>query len=305
MRVKIPEIHIVQVDKQSITPEQDKMPTEETQLDVQVVGSICPDAKITVYRAPNPMGFSTAVERAVDDKHSVISISWGGPETFLDAYSDMERVLKKAKDKGVTVCVATGDSGASDGISDGKAHADYPASSQYVLACGGTEILLNRRKVKEVVWNNGSTDGGATGGGVSELFDKPSWQSELTIPSVNTGKAGRIIPDVAGLAASGDYNIFEADEEILIGGTSAVAPLWASFITLVNEARAENNKQPLGFVNERFYQLAAKKGFFNPVTEGDNKRSPDQPGYQAKDKFNACCGWGSPNGSRLFEALLE
>jgi kumamolisin len=321
--INVDGLSVVSVHPDAIIPEQDALPTHETHLDVEVVGSICPDAKITIYRGPNPYGMAEAVERAISDGNTVISISWGGPEPLKGAdpamdtvLKDMETVLESAKEKGVTVCAAAGDGGSADLRSatgeaipapDGKVHVDFPASSPLVLACGGTALKDGDKGRGEVVWNQASTGGGAAGGGVSEIFDIPPWQAsaEVEIPSASSGRVGRIVPDVAGLATDRTWTFYEAGKAQLIGGTSAVAPLWASFIALANEARADNGKGTLGFLNDRLYRLAAGGGLFNDITSGTNRCQPDYPGYDATTGFDACTGWGTPIGPELFAALVD
>ncbi|MCP5052713.1 MAG: S8 family serine peptidase [bacterium] len=317
MRVPMPDIKTVDVDPDSITSQQNDMGSIETHLDLEVVGSICPGADITIYRGPNPSGLADTVKKAVEDKNSIISISWGTPETFLDKNGEMETVLENAKSQGITVCAAAGDGGSSDerdpktGDSipafDNKAHPNYPASSAYVLACGGTQLVSENSIWKEVVWNTQGKGGGAGGGGVSDLFNLPSWQSDagINIPSANNGNIGRVLPDVAGLASGGDWKIYQSGRGKLVGGTSAVTPLWASLIALINEKREQAGKAPLGFINERLYQLARQGGLFNDITQGNNRPTPDYPGYEAAPGFDACSGWGTPIGSKLVEALTN
>lgn len=315
--VPMPKIREKTATPPPIDPQQDKMGSGEVQMDVQVVGSICPDAVITVYRgAADAAGFAAAVQAAVDDGQSVISISWGTSETTLSDCAGMEAALRAAHDKGLTVCASSGDWGASNarndtGVAgaapDGMAHLEYPASSPYVLACGGTELVSKDGEPVEVVWNNTERKSGAAGGGVSVLFERPAWQTRagVDICCANTGKPGRVTPDVASLAAGGDWMIFDDFRPEVTGGSSAVAPLWAAFIALVNEARAESGKPRLGFVNERLYALAAKGGIFNDIVDGTNRPSPDYPGYDAKPGFDACTGWGTPICEKLFAALVE
>lgn len=254
-------------------------------------------------------GFALAVEQAVRDGNSVISISWGGPEYASSASDPLNAALKLAFDAGCTVCVATGDDGATDGVSDGKAHCDYPASSPLVLACGGTELVKNSTgTTEEIVWN--ST--GATGGGVSVAFELPSWQADaaIKIPSVNPPgtEVGRVVPDVAGLAAGGDWLIFEGGQGHGEGGTSAVAPLWAALLVLVNEKRAANCKGPVGFVNQAMYEKARveQSALFLDVVKGNNRfPGPADPGYDAQRGFDACTGWGVPDGEAISNFLSE
>src|SRR5262249_40372839 len=157
-------------------------------------------------------------------------------------------VLQAAAMLGITVCVASGDDGAADvgprAWNDGKAHVDFPASSPFALACGGTRVLAAQNKItKESVWNQhraelaswaGPTGRfGSGGGGVSSVFPVPAYQKGSKIPaSVNPPHSrGRGVPDVTG---DGDpdsgYNILVDGQQMSIGGTSAVAPLWAGLI---------------------------------------------------------------------------
>ncbi|MDA4118766.1 MAG: S53 family peptidase, partial [Thaumarchaeota archaeon] len=183
-------------------------PDTEVMLDIEVIGSIAPKAQIYVYFAPNTdAGFVDAVSAAVhDDIHrpSAISISWGDAESnwTKQGIQALDQAFQDAAMLGITVAAASGDNGSSDGAKDNLAHVDFPASSQYVLGCGGTKMLEEKggRVIKsEVAWND-QPAGGATGGGVSDVFPLPSWQSGANVPpSVNPGgRVGRGVPDVSG-----------------------------------------------------------------------------------------------------------
>ncbi|KNE75384.1 Kumamolysin [Candidatus Burkholderia crenata] len=211
-------------------------PDGEVTLDIEIVGAIVPGARIAVYFTANSdAGFIDAVNHAIHDdsnKPSVISISWGGPETNWTSQSQntFDEVLQSAAALGVTVCAASGDSGSSDGASDGD-HVDFPASSPYVLACGGTHLLASASEIRgEVVWNDGD-QGGAGGGGVSAVFALPVWQSGLNVTRVSGAKSAltkRGVPDVAGDASPlTGYDVIIGGTQTVVGGTSAVAPLWA------------------------------------------------------------------------------
>ncbi|HEV2690399.1 MAG TPA: S53 family peptidase, partial [Bryobacteraceae bacterium] len=212
-------------------------PDGEVMLDVEVAGAIAPGAEIVVYFAPNTdQGFLDAITKAAFDtvhKPSVISISWGGPESdwtqqSLAAY---DQAFQDAATVGVTVCCSSGDNGSTDGVSDGLQHVDFPASSPHVLACGGTFIESANTPPAEKVWNDGPDS--ATGGGVSDFFDQPTWQSGVGVPaSHNPGnRVGRGLPDIAGDAdPNSGYTIRVDRVQGVIGGTSAVAPLWAALI---------------------------------------------------------------------------
>ncbi len=313
--IEMPDIRLVDVDAEEISKDQDSWPTQETHLDLEIVGSICPDSKITLYRGPNPNGMAAAVNKAVEDQNTVISISWGNTEKSSSPTSDLEKALQAARDAGITVCAAAGDGGSSDTkaatggagpAKDGKAHVDYPASSPDVMGCGGRKEMEGEDGTScEVVWNVDGELGGTSGGGVSEYFAPPTWQQEagIEIPCVNDGKTGRVVPDVTAVAAAADWRIYHDGQKEITGGTSATAPLWASLFVLINEIRAENGKAPLGFVNEHLYKLGCQGGYFNDVTTGNNRPTPDYPGYDAGPGFDACSGWGTPIGDKITQAL--
>jgi len=266
----------------------------EVLLDIEVTGSIAYQANIAVYFAPNTdQGFLDAITTAIHDslrKPSVISISWGGPESTWTGQSltAFDQAFQDAGLLGVTVCVASGDSGSSDGVTDGLAHVDFPASSPNVLACGGTSLKSSQGKIStETAWNDSS---GATGGGVSETFPLPSYQANAKVPvSVNPSKfKGRGVPDVSGDAdPSTGYQVRVDGRSAVFGGTSAVAPLWAALIALLNQEHGS----PRGFWNPSLY--AAPAGSFHDITSGNNG------GYSCRAGWDACTGLGSPNGQAL------
>ena len=272
-------------------------PDAEVMLDIEVAGAVAPGTKIVVYFAPNTdAGFLDAINSAVMDKRnkpSVISISWGGPESIWTSQSlkSYNAALQSAAAVGVTVCVASGDNGSSDGVTDGKAHVDFPASSPYALACGGTHLVGSGGSITdEEVWND-SPNNGATGGGVSEAFPLPSWQNAANVPpSANPGnRTGRGLPDLAGDADPlTGYQVAVDGSNAVVGGTSAVAPLLAGLIALFNQAL----NGPVGYLNTDLYKkVAVSAGTFRDVTQGNNGA------YQASQGWDACTGWGEPGGN--------
>nr|WP_321984668.1 S53 family peptidase [uncultured Lichenicoccus sp.] len=278
----------------------------EVALDIQVAGGVAPGTEIAVYFTPNTnAGFADAISQAAHDttnKPSVISISWGGPESTWDRQSvtTMNSVLREAAALGISVYVASGDSLATDGVSDGRAHVDFPASSVYATGCGGTHITDKGSKItREVVWNDGDS---GTGGGISDLFDVPAFQSGVTLPpSVNAGRKGRGVPDVAGDAApASGYSIVVDGQAEVVGGTSGVAPLWAGLTALINQKAAN----PVGFLPTWLYaNIGANPELTMQITSGDNKPTGSELGYNAGAGWNACTGLGRPNGQALFDAL--
>jgi kumamolisin len=275
-------------------------PDGEVTLDIEIIGAIVPGARIAVYFTANSdAGFIDAVNRAIHDdtnKPSVISISWGGPETNWTSQSQnaFNEVLQSAAALGVTVCAASGDSGSSDGAADGQNHVDFPASSPYVLACGGTQLRASKSGISsEVVWNDGD-QGGATGGGVSAVFALPVWQKGLSVTRASGGKSAltkRGVPDVAGDASPiTGYDVIIGGTQTVVGGTSAVAPLWAGLIARINAAAGK----PAGFLNPKLY---GAKTAGHDITKGNNGS------FEASSGWDACTGLGSPDGEKVAAAL--
>jgi kumamolisin len=271
----------------------------EVMLDIEMVGALAPGAAIAVYFAPNTdQGFYEAISQAAHDtthKPAVISISWGGPEDSWSASSlaAMQSALEDAAALGVTVTAAAGDSGSSDGESDGQPHVDFPASSPYTLACGGTTLTASASAITgETVWNETTSNEGATGGGVSVDYALPAWQQGSSVPKAPNGYAGRGVPDVAGNADPlTGYQVRVDGQDEVIGGTSAVAPLWAALLARCNQSLG----RAVGDVHAALYQAGATA--FHDITQGDNGS------YAAAAGWDACTGLGSPDGQALLAAL--
>jgi kumamolisin len=293
-----PTVTAVPVDGGKNAPSTASGADGEVMLDIEVSAAVAPGANVAVYFAPNTdQGFIDAVSTAVHDttnKPSVISISWGGPESSWTAQSAtaLDDACQSAAVLGVTITVACGDNGSTDGVSDGANHVDFPASSPHVLACGGTTLTGSGSTIKsEVVWNELASNEGATGGGVSNLFALPTWQQSANVPAPTASGGGRGVPDVSGDAdPSTGYEIRVDGKTMVIGGTSAVAPLWAALIALANA----QNKDSAGFVNPTLY---ASESAFNDITQGDN------PAFSAAPGWDACSGLGSPIGIAVIKAL--
>jgi len=287
-------------------------PNGEVTLDIAVAGSVAPGAKIVLYFAPyTETGWIHAVGAAVHDSAnppSAISISWGSPELLRGseawawtraAILKISELFQEAAHLGISVFAATGDRGSSCAMSDGKAHVLYPASDPWVTACGGTMLqdgIQGGTESTEAAWNQG----GATGGGISEVFlPPPQWQEGASVPvSINRrGHAGRGIPDVAGYAAG--YSIMVGGAAQLSPGTSGVAPLWAGLVALLNQSLGRR----LGFLNPQLYGAIRQAGALHAITEGDNNYEETAPFYSAGPGWNACTGLGTPDGMKILAAL--
>ena len=206
-----------------------------------------------------------------------------------------DSAFQAAATMGVTVCVASGDNGSSDGVNDGSDHVDFPASSPHALACGGTSLQASGTTITaETVWNDGA-QGGAGGGGVSSVFPLPTWQDGLGVTLTSGGATAltmRGVPDVGGDAdPETGYDVRIDGTNTVIGGTSAVAPLWAGLIARINAAKGG----PIGFINPLLYPPPST---LNDITSGNNGS------YAASSGWDACTGLGSPDGAKV-AALLE
>jgi kumamolisin len=312
--VPVPAVTAVSVDQGRNAPSNPQSADGEVMLDIEVAAAVAPGAKIVVYFAAGATDrdFLDAITQAVHDQvnnPSVISISWGGPESSASTsfQTEFDQVLQSAAALGITVTVASGDNGAADegpNEWDNIAHADFPASSPFALACGATNIQVSGGQITaETVWNQNAADTqddsfGSSGGGISGFFPVPAYQANVRLPvDVSTGKAGRGVPDVCGDGDPASGFLVRVDgQEFPIGGTSAVAPLWAGLIALLNERSGHR----MGFINPVLY---ANPAALRDVTIGNNEVGSQKVGYSAGPGWDACTGLGSPDGLELLAVL--
>ncbi len=287
--------------------------TIEVYLDLSMVGSLASGADIVIYFTEfTEQGWVDALSEATTDTANdpgVLSISYGNPEEgdgtawTAAAVQQVNTSFESAAARGISITCASGDQGASDGESSGV-HVDFPASSPWVLGCGGTRLESSGPAItSEVVWNDQSTnpqqDHGATGGGVSIVYPLPSWQASARVPPIAGGTTtGRGVPDVSSVAdPQTPFVIPQPDGSVGgVGGTSAAAPLWAALLARCNAAIGKR----VGFINPTLYAMPA--GTLRDITQGNNMR-PGGPGYDAGPGWDACTGFGSPGGSSLLAAL--
>lgn len=296
-----PTVEAVSVLNAQNQPGNPNGPDGEVMLDVEVLGGVAPGANIAVYFTPNTdQGFIDAVTTAIHDttrRPSVVSISWGSAESTWapQAMQQMEQAFQAAAAMGVTVTVAAGDNGSSDGVADGQAHVDFPASAPHALACGGTRLTLDNGQISsETVWND-APGSDAGGGGISDVFPVPDYQQNANIPpSANAShNVGRGVPDICGDAdPDTGYTVRVDGQTMTVGGTSAVAPLWAGLVALLNQSLG----QPVGFLQPFLYS-AAGIGALHDITSGTNGA------YSAQVGWDACTGLGSPNGGQVLAGL--
>jgi kumamolisin len=339
----------------------DKSYTGEVYLDIEVIGTMAPKATIDVYFAPwTGEGYLTAIEQSIhNDDYAAISISYGldedvrgttGNPGWSMLRTNVDEAFRDAVAVGVPVFVSTGDQGSSSvrgGVNGQEVtvyapepHASYPSSSPYAIAVGGTQLYSSRNGSidREVVWNelgplqdNQFYWGGATGGGVSDRYKVPSYQSSAGItPKSTSGKSGRAIPDVSGNAGSTTgYLVSQPPGSTLsiapVGGTSASAPMWAALMACIRESLQTSfgGSVPPFFLNDFIYANGKSTAFRDIVggrefnldqqgrlvagafTQVGDNRSTAANGYSAQAGYDLCTGWGSPNGAEVQKLLTK
>jgi kumamolisin len=292
------------------TPNQDVSADQEVALDIELFSSLAPKAKIVAYSATNDeKGWVDALCAAVhnnEDHPSVIAISWGSPESQWEADKrlTLTEIFTDAVRLGVTICAASGDDGwAID--KNANARVNFPASSSLVLSCGGTAF----NGEVETVWNEGRQH--CSGGGVSDCVPKPTWQPQRNTvvpppvpPRADPTFDGRQLPDVSGLASC-CYTIYVCGACVSgVGGTSAVPPLWAALIARINQSLHQKGLSRIGYFLPLLYSTPALQAAFTDIQCGNNDPNGLE-GYKAGPKWDACTGWGTPNGTKLLQELSK
>lgn len=286
----------VLIDGATNTPGADESADTENIMDLEIIISVCPEASIFAYIAPNSEeGFYNAVHQAgIIDQVDVISISWGNNENNWTTFglSRFNLLLKEIAEIGITtVFCAAGDWGSS---SQGEGlNVIFPASSPFSVTCGGTTLVTNDNDeiTSETVWNR-NPETAATGGGLSVQFQTPSYQLENVHNIDLQGQRG--VPDVASVSDSETGIVVYSAAQgglFVVGGTSASAPLWTGLIGRMNQNLKAQGLGNVGFMNPVIY--TATETAFNDITIGNNGF------YQSVKLYDLCTGNGTPNGIKL------
>ena len=287
-----PKVIIIPIDGAKNSPDiNDGGSTIENTLDVETIGGCCPSANLTIILYIGPNTFSeftkiisyatkTTVIKNVSYKPTILSISWGAPESYYthSIRNNVNTLLRIATNSGINICTATGDNGSSDGLPG--INADFPSSSPYVTAVGGTSLVCGNNiydsKTKETAWSSG-------GGAISAYFLKPTYQNNQ---SAISGKY-RSTPDIASNAnPNTGISYLVKGNSYIYGGTSISAPTIAAFLAAGNITK---------FINPFLYR--ASSSCFHDITYGSNGA------YKCKKFYDNCTGWGSINGSNLLTLL--
>jgi kumamolisin len=284
-----PQVTDVSVDGTQNNPNQNlgssDDPDYEVALDIEVAGAAyyAATGKTAAIRVYWSQDIASAVQKASADGCDVCSISWGADEAVWGptAAQQMESAAAAATAAGMVVFGAAGDNDSGDGGST-PANVDVPSSCPHVVGCGGTY----KTPTVETVWNDnpGQTNGEGTGGGYSTIFPVQAFQiGAPPAPAQTKYGRGRMVPDVTGDAdPNTGYEVYVHGASTVVGGTSAVAPLYAGLFA------SFGNK--LGFVTPKLWQ---NQGAFNDITQGGNGI------YNAAPGPDACSGIGSPIGNKI------
>jgi len=306
----------------------------EVELDAEVALSTAPRlGTLVVYEAPNTVtDYNAEWAQMLQDVPPVISSSWGLCESdFGTNQANTENgFFMQAAAQGQSIFVASGDSGSSGCYFDNPTNPSTalepgdPGGQPYVTSVGGTQLNWNGSTLSETTWNEGSgSSGGASGGGLSLDFTMPAWQSAYlaTVPGLqNTYTNGqRQAPDVSLNAdPNTGYPIYcsvavancsSTSPWIIVGGTSAAAPMWAAMMALVNEESVKAGGFNIGFANPLLYQVASNStqyaNDFHDVSTGTNDYSGFQGGkYPATAGYDMATGLGSFNADNLATDLV-
>jgi kumamolisin len=296
-------------------------PTGEESLDVEWASGMAPGAHVRVYAT---VGLSTsqldqAYAQVLNDATNhpeygihQMSMSYGEGET--DIQNDQSQIntddqyFAELAAAGVTLFASSGDGGAtpgsgSAGDESGPVQVESPASDPNVTAVGGTSLQLNGSNniISETVWNNSS---GATGGGTSILFSRPTWQTGTGVPAGTF----REVPDIAA-AADPTFGaiVYLNGLQTTYGGTSWASPTWAGLCALMNQARANAGQNPLGLLGPSIYPLLGTANYaadIRDIISGNNDTNGLSNGFSAQTGYDMVSGLGSPKTQALAQTLL-
>ena len=294
----------------------------ETELDVEIIHAIAPDAGIVVLVSPVAETEGTVglpefrqLEQYALAHHlgNIFSQSWGASEVTLNNAAGQAEIqkwdalLKQATTQnGISIFSSSGDNGATDYTDLQASHlspnrtTSFPADDPWVTSVGGTSLRRNGSIFSETAWN-------MSGGGISSFFPEPSYQQMLPSSVQSELKHQRGVPDVSADAnpATG-LAIYTSGHWDLGGGTSASAPLWAAILAIGDQMAGH----PLGFINPTLYKLATSRSYiqdFHDITQGNNSVSTNEvnvKGYDATQGWDPITGFGSPNAEKLLPDLI-
>ena len=300
----------------------------EADLDIEWAGAVARNATIIYVNSTNAV--LSAADAISENLAPVISLSYGGCESAQSAVARAagRSFASQGNAQGITWIAASGDSGAagcdapfvSPQASKGLAVA-FPATLPEVTAVGGSAFNegtgsywgANSRTlesalsyVPETAWNESGPDGlAATGGGFSQFYAQPSWQTGPGLPLSSSTGTGRAVPDVVFDAADHvGYAIVSAGQDLVIAGTSAATPTFAGLVALLNQNLGSGG---VGNVNQNLYRLAQTNVFHDittgsnivPCVSGTTDCTTGSLGYNAGPGYDPVTGLGSVDAFNL------
>ena len=298
---KAPKVTAVSVDEGKNAPSNANSADGEVMLDIEVAAAVAPGANIAVYFAPNTdQGFIDAISTAVHDttnKPSVISISWGAPSPAGPSSPSPRstHACQSAAALGVTITVASGDNGSTDGVTGATTSTSPPpARTCSPAAAPSSSPTAPPSPPRSSGTSNPATKAQPAAASATSS-PLPTWQATAKVPAPSGSTGGRGVPDVAGDAdPNTGYTVRVDGQTIVIGGTSAVAPLWAGLIAVANAAEQE---QPPASSTRRIYAAKAQGWLPRHHRRATTARFSAGPGW------DACTGLGSPVATRLIPLL--
>jgi subtilase family serine protease len=296
---------------------------QETTLDVEWAHVFAPRANILVVATPvdeneGVQGFPEieAAEQYVVDHHlaDVIVQTFGATEqTFPSAKAIMglRDGLIAASKNNVTVVNASGDTGTTNFDLNGDLYPmqvnGWPSTDPLVTTVGGTELSLaddGHRTAPDVVWNDSELLGMpfASGGGVSTVFDRPSYQDGVK----NVVGKARGTPDIS-MSSGIDGAVWIVESAFgeisydVAGGTSAGTPMFGGVVALADQLAG----QPLGPIDDALYSIPYGGGLVD-VTAGDNDpHFENVPGFDATPGYDLASGLGTVDPLRFVPSLAS
>jgi subtilase family serine protease len=259
----------------------------EVILDIMMASYMAPGlTKVIVYEGYTPNDILNRM--ATDNLAKQLSSSWGyGP---INATT--EQIFKQYIAQGQSLLQASGDSGAyTNGVM-------APSDDPNLTVVGGTSLTTAGAGgpwQSEKVWSG-------SGGGVSTVYPIPSYQQGLNMAANGGSTKMRNLPDVALTADIQMFLIQNNGQAVVVGGTSAAAPLWSGFIALANQQAAANKKSSVGFLNPLLYSIGNGKSY---TTDLNDIRSGSDGEYSAVSGYDLTTGWGSPAGQHLINDLTN
>ncbi|MGC9943710.1 MAG: choice-of-anchor tandem repeat GloVer-containing protein, partial [Verrucomicrobiota bacterium] len=262
----------------------------EVALDIEMAIAMAPGlSKVLVYEGNTANDILNRM--ATDDAASQLSCSWSFDSAVDPA---REQIFEQYAAQGQSFFQASGDVGGGQ--------IDPPSDDPFITVVGGTSLTTrstNGAWQAETTWPHSS-------GGISANYPIPAWQQGVNMTTNQGSTTMRNVPDVACLANTNIWLVADHGEQLIAGGTSAAAPLWAGFSALMNQQAAGNNQSSGGFLNPAIYAIGESSAYalaFHDIATGNNTNSSSPDEFFAVPGYDLCTGWGTPNGTNLINAL--